>query len=55
MTVAEFISLEETRELLTRLGNTVPGGSFLCDRVVYAVPDSSFHFEPVLEIPLGSI
>ena len=23
--------------------------------VVYAVPDASFHFEPVLEFPLGSI
>lgn len=55
MTVAEFISLEETHELLTKLGYTVPDGSFFCDRVVYAVPDASFHFEPVLEIPLGSI
>ena len=55
MTVAEFISLEDTHELLTQLKNTVPGGSFLCDRVVYAVPDASFHFEPVLEFPLGSI
>jgi 2'-5' RNA ligase len=55
MTVAEFISLEETHELLTQLGNTVPSGTFLCDRVVYAVPDASFHFAPVPTIPLGSI
>jgi 2'-5' RNA ligase len=55
MTVAEFVSLEETHALLTQLGNTVPGGTFLCDRVVYAVPDASFRFEPVLEVPLGSM
>jgi len=55
MTVAEFISLEETHELLTKLGSTVPSGSFFCDRVVYAVPDASFHFAPVLEITLSSI
>lgn len=55
MTVAEFISLEETHELLARLADTVPGGTFLCDRVVYAVPDASFYFEPVLTIPLGVI
>lgn len=54
MTVAEFITLDETRELVARLTDTVPGGTFLCDRVTYAVPDGSFHFEPVLEIPLGS-
>ena len=55
MTVAEFITLDETRELVAQLGDTVPGGTFLCDRVTYAVPDASFHFEPVLEIPLGLI
>lgn len=54
MTVAEFITLEETRELLARLGDTVSGGRFLCDRITYAVPDDSFHFETVLEVPLGS-
>lgn len=55
LTVAEFVSLEETHDLLAQLRDTVLGGSFLCDRVVYAVPDSSFLFEPVLTIPLGSI
>ncbi|HUX04859.1 MAG TPA: 2'-5' RNA ligase family protein [Acidimicrobiales bacterium] len=54
MTVAEFISIEETHDLLARLRDTVAGGSFVCDHVVYAVPDASFHFEPVFEIPLGS-
>ena len=53
MTVAEFISLEATHDLLAELRNTVPVGSFLCDRVDYAVPDASFHFELVLTLPLG--
>lgn len=55
MTVAEFITLDETRELVLQLADAVPGGIFLCDRVTYAVPDPSFNFEPVFEIPLGSI
>lgn len=53
MTIAEFISLDETHDLLAQLADSVPGGTFLCDRVVYAVPDTSFHFERVLTIPLG--
>jgi 2'-5' RNA ligase len=53
MTIAEFISLEETHHLVDQLKVTTPGGTFLCDHVVYARPDASFHFEPVLAIPLG--
>lgn len=55
VTVAEFITLDETHELVLQLADAVPGGTFLCDRVTYAVPDASFHFEPVLEVPLGAI
>jgi hypothetical protein len=53
MTVAEFISHEEARSLLAEVGTAGVGGTFLCDHVVYAVPDASFHFEPVLTIDLN--
>jgi len=53
MTIAEFISLEGTHDLVDQLSVTTPGGAFLCDHVVYAQPDASFHFEPVLTVPLG--
>jgi hypothetical protein len=53
MTVAEFISHEEARSLLAEVGTAGVGGTFLCDHVVYAVPDASFHFEPVLTLALN--
>jgi 2'-5' RNA ligase len=53
MTVAEFITRDETHELLNQLKDAIPGGTFLCDHVTFAVPDAAFHFEPLLALPLG--
>lgn len=53
MTIAEFISLERTDELLQELSGKVAEGIFPCHSVVYAVPNNNFYFERVLEIPLG--
>jgi len=55
MTVAEFISREEARDLLAEVSSQDVGGTFLCDHLVYAVPDASFHFEPVLALTLGNL
>jgi 2'-5' RNA ligase len=44
MTIAEFISVERTKELLIELEPGAPSGSFLCDRVSYLVPNSNFRF-----------
>lgn len=55
MTVAEFISPEQARELLAEVDARRLEGSFHCDRVVYAVPDATFHFEPVLTLALGRL
>ena len=52
MTIAEFISLERTAELLHQLSGKVPEGTFRCDSVAYAVPNDDFYFERILEIPL---
>lgn len=53
MTVAEFVSVERTKELLQELHGKVPEGRFLCDEVELAVPDESFSFKRVLKLPLG--
>ncbi len=54
MTIAEFISLERTEELLAELRGKVPEGTFRCDAIEYAVPNDSFYFERILTIPIGS-
>ena len=55
MTVAEFISHEEARGLLAELSTSDIGGTFHCDHLVYAVPDTTFHFAPVHTITLGNL
>lgn len=44
MTLAEFISVEQTKSLMHELEAVAPQGSFLCTGVSYAVPDASFRF-----------
>lgn len=53
MTIAEFITVERTAELLEELRGNVPEGAFFCDAVEYAIPNNEFSFERVLTIPLG--
>ena len=44
MTIAEFISVEQTEALMGELQDVAPQGSFVCTGVSHAVPDASFHF-----------
>jgi hypothetical protein len=53
MTIAEFITIERTHELLDELGGKVPEGTFLCSPIEYAIPNHDFYFERVLRLPLG--
>jgi 2'-5' RNA ligase len=53
MTIAEFITVERTAELLKTLQGRVPEGAFRCSAIEYAVPNDAFHFERVLTLPLG--
>ena len=53
MTIAEFITIERTNDLLQELTGNVPEGTFLCRSIEYAVPNERFYFERVLTIPLG--
>ena len=43
MTIAEFISVERTKELMIDL-HDAPSGAFMCDCVSHVVPDSNFRF-----------
>lgn len=54
MTIAEFITLKRTNQLLKELTGNVPEGIFLCDSIEYAVPNSDFSFERILTIPIGN-
>jgi hypothetical protein len=55
LTIAEFISLSDSLVLVASLADVIEEGSFLCDHVVYAVPDESFHFTPVEAFALGPV
>jgi 2'-5' RNA ligase len=54
MTIAEFITVQRTEELLKELQGKVPEGTFQCGSIEYAVPNDEFYFERVLTIPIGS-
>jgi len=45
MTIAEFISIEDSLKLCADLQDSAPSGSFLCDRLEFIVPDKEFHFK----------
>ncbi len=53
MTIAEFITLHRTDELLHELSGHVPEGTFPCTAIEYAVPNRDFTFERVLSVPLA--
>jgi hypothetical protein len=53
MTIAEFITVEESVELQAALDGHVREGSWLCADIVYAVPDDTFTFRPVITVSLG--
>lgn len=44
MTIAEFITMEQTKELMIELKDVAPQGDFVCTDVSYAVPDENFRF-----------
>ena len=54
MTIAEFITAEETESLMTELALEAPSGQFICRSVSYAVPDETFHFSERCRLELGA-
>jgi 2'-5' RNA ligase superfamily protein len=44
MTIAEFVTIEESLRICAHLADAVPPGSFRCDRLEYLAPDATFRF-----------
>jgi 2'-5' RNA ligase len=44
LTIAEFITVERTKELMIELKDAAPEGDFICNNVSYAVPDENLRF-----------
>ena len=55
MTIAEFITEEQTNELMVELRDVAPTGQFVCDHVSLAVPDEGFRFEERRKLWLASL
>ncbi|WP_282935260.1 2'-5' RNA ligase family protein [Paenibacillus sp. RC67] len=53
LTLAEFIDVERTKELMIELSDSIPQGYFDCTAVSYAVPDESFRFIERARLVLG--
>jgi len=53
MTIAEFVTVEQTIALTDELAGVVPPGAFLCDHVSYVVPDEGFAFSERGRLWLG--
>ena len=53
MTIAEFITMERTEQILEELKGRTESGKFMCNEIVLAVPDNDMYFHPVVRIPLG--
>jgi len=47
MTIAEFVTIEESWRIVEEIRDIAPSGSFLCDRLEFIVPDSRFQFHRV--------
>lgn len=53
MTLAEFVTIEESWRIINELKGSAPRGSFLCDRLEFIVPDIHMHFHRVKSYALG--
>ena len=53
MTVAEFISIEESLALARELEASSSKTAFTCDRLTLIVPDEEFRFRPSAVFPFG--
>ena len=45
MTIAEFLTIEDSLRICADLIDRAPRGSFWCDRLEHIVPDATFRFQ----------
>jgi 2'-5' RNA ligase len=53
MTIAEMITVEQTKAIMEELKAVAPSGVFQCTNVSYAVPDADFRFTERARLDLG--
>jgi 2'-5' RNA ligase len=53
MTIAEFVTIEESWRIMEEIKGIAPRGSFVCDRLEFIVPDINMHFQRVKSFFLG--
>ena len=53
MTIAEFLSIDESLRLCARVAGTAPGGSFWCDRLEYCCSRCDVPLSETGDIPVG--
>lgn len=54
ITIAEFISIEDSLKIRAQLQEILPSGSFLCEKLSFIVPDEDFKFQRKGVFPLGN-
>ena len=54
ITIAKFISIEDSLKIRAQLQEILPSGSFLCDKLSFIVPDEDFKFQRKGVFPLGN-
>jgi hypothetical protein len=54
MTIAEFLTIEDSLRICADLVGAAPRGSFWCDRLEHVVPDDTFRFQRRVTFLLGA-
>lgn len=54
MTIAEFVTMEQTKRIFDELKGKVKSGKFMCKEIVLAIPNNEMYFNPIISIPLGT-
>ena len=54
MTIAEFVSIEESWQICKEIQDIAPGGSFLCNQLELIIPDINMQFHKVKTYTLGT-
>ena len=54
MTIAEFVTIEESWRIYEEIQDTAPSGSFLCKQLEFIVPDINMQFQRVKTYILGA-
>jgi hypothetical protein len=53
MTIAEFVTIDESFRIVQEIKDMAPSGSFLCDHLTFIVPDIAMRFHVVKTYTLG--